>query len=212
MLKLSTPAGTPTSTPETQRPDANAQDGAEASDRDLMERVRGGSREALRELVERYWSPLVTYAAGVVSSADEAEDVVQEAFVRVWRFRTGWQPSGTVAAYLYRITRNLALNSIRDVRSQRRREERGGLDLVEAAVEPSASDHLEEASLRSAVEAAIAKLPERRREIFVLSRFHGMSHREIADAMGISLPTVSNQMTSALAQLREALAAHLESR
>ena len=68
---------------------------------------------------------------------------------------------------------------------------------------------LEETLLQEEVAAAIADLPERRREVFVLARFHGLSYQEIADVLGVSQQTVANQMSSALSQLRELLSHRL---
>lgn len=178
----------------------------------LMGGVREGRTEAFRQLVERYWAQLVTYAAGIVGAREAAKDVVQDVFIRVWRHREEWSSGGSVSAYLYRITRNLSLNSRRDRQARSRRDERGALELSRSMSVPSPHEELEADTLRREVEAAIEALPERRREVFVLSRFHGLSHREIAETMGISPQTVSNQMSAALAALRERLGHLLEDR
>lgn len=180
-----------------------------ASDHALMERIRDGNRTSLGILMERYWSPLVAYASAVAESEDDAEDVVQETFVRVWRQRATWTPSGAVNAYLYRITRNLALNAHRDRTARRGREERGGAGLFGAGSSRNPDRDLETASLRADVEAAIALLPKRRRDVFLLSRFHGLTHVEIAQTLGLSPQTVANHMSAALADLRNALSQHL---
>ena len=179
-------------------------------DRVLMDRIRDGDREAYQTLLERYWPPLVVYATGIVEGEDAAKDVVQDAFIRVWRRRSDWTPSGPVSAYLYRITRNLALNARRDRTAEMGRREKGARDLLSAMPRNNPQDELAVSSLREEVEAAIAGLPDRRREAFVLSRFHGLSYSEIAEAMGISTQTVANQMRAALAQLRHVLAEHLD--
>lgn len=174
----------------------------------LMERVREGHREALRSLCERYWSPLVAYAEGIVEGRDEAKDVVQNVFIRVWQKRQDWTPTGSVSAYLYHITRNLSLNARRDLRTRKRHDESTGLKLAETPC-PTPVETLEADALRAEVQAAIDVLPERRREVFVLSCFHGLKHREIAETMGISTQTVANQMSAALAELRKRLACRL---
>lgn len=179
------------------------------SDRELMEGVRDGDQDSLRILMERYWSQLVRYAAGVAGSGDDAEDVTQETFVRVWRQRTRWTHSGAVNAYLYRITRNLALNARRAREAQRGRERRGASELARAGSNRDPEKDFETDSLRADVEAAIATLPKRRREVFVLSRFHGLTHQEIAETLGLSRQTVANHMSVALADLRKSLSQHL---
>lgn len=189
--------------------DGQDPDTQEREDQALMERVRMGHRDSLRVLLERYWSPLVGYAAGIVGGRDGAEDVVQETFIRVWSARNQWTATGSVNGYLYRITRNLALNARRDESSQRERDEKGGRRRSRMRPPRRPDEVLESSDLRREVQEAIDALPERRREVFVLSRFHGMTYREIAETMGISPQTVANQMSSALSELRERLAHRL---
>jgi RNA polymerase sigma-70 factor, ECF subfamily len=179
-------------------------------DRTLMQGIQAGDRTSLQSLMNRYWAPLVGYAAARTACREDAEDVVQETFVRVWRHREKWNASGSVSAYLYRITRNLALNSRRDRRAQWNREDRSGADLYGSAAASSPEDDYESQTLNDDVQRAINELSERRREIFMLSRFHGLSHREIAQTLGLSPQTVANHMTSALADLRKSLAQYLQ--
>jgi RNA polymerase sigma-70 factor (ECF subfamily) len=171
-----------------------------------MESIRAGDSEALGQLLERYWASLVAYGRTLLGDSDEAEDVVQEAFVRVWRHRSVWIASGSVSGYLYRITRNLAFNRDRDNRARRRRGAREALSELRVPRPPTPEDELATTIAFGEVEAAIDQLPPRRREVFVLSRFHALTYSEIAQAMGISEQTVANQMSSALADLRSALA------
>jgi len=181
------------------------------ADKALMQGVSSSESTALEALMKRYWSRLVTYASTLTENEDAAEDVVQDTFVRVWQHRERWVPSGTVGAYLYRITRNLAINARRDLQAQRIREERGGTELKGSLTVANPEQDTEAAELRREILAAIAELPVRRREVFMLSRFHGMSYDEIADAMELSPRTVANHMSAALADLRSLLRHHLAS-
>lgn len=174
---------------------------AEDSDRQVMFRVAAGDRRAFQELLDRYWLRMVLYAQSMLLSRDVAEDVVQSVFVRLWEVSRTGTPVGTVSGYLYRATRNAALNEMRDTRLRSLREGEASSD----AHHPVPASVVEGLHVRQEVGRAIEALPERRREIFVLSRFHGFSHRQIAEAMGISPQTVSNQMSSALDQLRDSL-------
>ena len=178
-------------------------------DRILAERIRDGHQASFGLLLERYWEQLVLYATGIVGDTDGAQDVVQRTFIQVWRKRSGWTPSGTVGSYLYRITRNLALNTRRDLNLRQERHEEGGMGESYRARPASPDENLDAAALRAEVEGALARLPKRRREVFVLSRFHGLTHREIAETMGTSPQTVSNQMSAALVELRAALSHHM---
>ena len=185
-----------------QRPRANVPG---STDTELMEQIRAGDSAALRLLMERYWANLVAYGRTLLGDSDEAEDVVQEAFVRVWRHRLVWVASGSVSGYLYRITRNLAFNRDRDNQARRRRSAGEALSDLHVQRPPTPEDELATTIAFNEVALAIEQLPPRRREIFVLSRFHALTYSEIAQAMGISEQTVANQMSSALADLRASL-------
>jgi len=184
----------------------------EPDDQLLMARVRDGDREAFRVLLDRHWAPLVRYARGFLDHQDDAEDVVQETFVRLWKQREAWTPSGALGSYLYRITRNLCLNLCRDRASRERQAVRDAVEFRYGAAPPTPEEQFVGSSLRAQVECAIAALSVRRREIFVLSRFHGLTHGEIAESMGLSAQTVANQMSQALAELRSSLSPHLSDR
>jgi RNA polymerase sigma-70 factor, ECF subfamily len=178
------------------------------SDAELMDAVRSGDEAAFEALLARYWAPLVAYARRLVVHEYRAEDIAQETWIRLWERRAAWTPTGTVRGYLYRITRNLALNDLEKTRTERRWvEEEGRREFRHV---PSPDEVIEGDRLRAVVEAAIAALPERRREVFVLARYHGHSYAEIAQVMGISRQTVANQMSAALDQLRAELHAEVD--
>ncbi|TVR59970.1 MAG: sigma-70 family RNA polymerase sigma factor [Gemmatimonadales bacterium] len=168
----------------------------------VMERIQAGDRGAMDEVIRRFWEPLVSYASDLVDGRDAGEDVVQEVLVRIWQRRESWTPTHQLQAFLYRATRNEALN--------RRRGRGRALRLLDRLPvfrrsAPSPEEVTDERRLARVVREAIDGLSPRRREIFILSRFHGQTHREIAQVMGISPQTVANQMNSAIRQLRESL-------
>jgi RNA polymerase sigma-70 factor, ECF subfamily len=175
------------------------------SDEALMELIQEGQKRPYGILLERYWARLVSYAFPIVERRDDAEDIVQEVFIRLWQHRARWKPTGTLSAYLYRVTRNLALNVRRQRAVQTRGEAKWRLDPTSADPESDPHEDLLARSLQQKISAAVDCLPERRREIFILSRYHHLSYHDIAETMGISLQTVKNQMSAALKQLREAV-------
>lgn len=177
----------------------------ECPDATLMERIGEGDRDAFRCLVDRYWPSLVVFVEGFLRRRDEAKDVVQETFINVWARRSAWTPSGSVSSYLFQIAQNLALNERRRRRNQKGWTEREGPALVSRDSPDTPAETYDATLLRRAAEEAIESLPPRRREIFILARFHGLSYREIADSMGISRQTVANQMSAALSELRRTL-------
>lgn len=158
-------------------------------------------------LLERYWDPLSRYAERMLSDADAADDIVQEAFTRLWKRRESWMPGGSVRSYMYGLVRNLLID---EVRTRQRRLKL--LDARRTEVTPRAQtpgEVAESEALAAAVEAAIQALPERRREVFTLAHLQDFSYKQIAEIMGVSTNTISNHMTLALQDLRAALAAFL---
>jgi RNA polymerase sigma factor (sigma-70 family) len=150
---------------------------------DLMVQVRSGDAEALEQLMARYWSRLVRYASSLLRSTDEAKDVAQEVFVRVWEHRTRWRSRGSVEAYLYRIARNLSLLQLRhhEVRSRTEPDVAHEAGRVLTPVEDVTFGEL-----RQAFERALGDLPQRRREAFVLVRLDGFALGEAAEVMGLT--------------------------
>jgi len=161
---------------------------------------------ALDELLLRYWNPIVQYTERMLGSLDAAEDVAQQVFIRLWERRDRWRRGGSLQAYLYRIARNLSLNEQRSRSVRTRWQEE--LTLEYDSEGPRPDRDLEERELAEVVEGAIAALPERRREAFLLTRFHGLTYREVGEVMGISPQTVANQISAALTELREYLRDH----
>ena len=174
----------------------------EVSDNALLQRIRGGDEAALDQLMHRHWSALHGYLDRLLLNADLAEDLVQETFVRIWLHRESWQVEGSVRALIFQIGRRLALDERK--RLSRRLARLAGMER-NAGVTAAPSEVLEHQELEEAVNRAVASLPARRRVAFLMARWEGLSHREIADALGISTQTVANQLTTALATLRTAL-------
>lgn len=177
--------------------------GRRTDELELMERVRADDVSALDALMSLYWRPLIVYALEIVGSMDAAEDVVQDVFVQVWSRRSEWRPRGSVRSFLYRIARNRALNERRARRVRELWAARVRAQDVAAPATPLRLVETREVSER--VRRAIAALPARQREIVTLARFHGLSHAQIAEVLGISPHTVANHIRAAFAALRDAL-------
>lgn len=174
-------------------------------DSELIAGIRAGDSDTLRHLQAAYWSRLVQFADRILGGVADPQDVVQEAFIRLWSRRDRWQVEGSVRSLLYTVTRNAALDERR--RHVRRERVSQAADPPVAATEPSEDAAV--AELRKAAAAAVSALPPKRQEVFRLSREEGLTYSEIAAVMGVSPQTVANQMSLALADLRRALAPHL---
>ena len=174
---------------------------------ECLDRLRRGSAEALDELLRGYWRSLTLYAENLLDGrSDLAEDLVQEAFVRLWEKRDSWREGSAPAPILYTLVRNLALNERRN-RATRSMLLRLRSFSGRAGLTPERE--LEGRELGEAIERAVEALPPRRREVFRLAWFHGLSYQEVADVLAITPRTVANQMSSALQELRTVLGPQL---
>lgn len=179
-----------------------------AQDRSLMERLHDGDPGALDELIDRFWHPLVAYATRLLTDPDDAEDVVQETMLRVWRERARWTPSDRLRGFLYQITRNLALNLQDKKRVRRTWAEAAGRESPPSV--PTPHQLAERSELQALLDRVVEELPPKRREVFILARYHGHTYQEISDVMDISPQTVANQMSAALDDLRTRLRPQLD--
>lgn len=172
-------------------------------DEPLIERIRMGDLAAFEELFRTYYEQLVDFARSHVGSQDVAEDVVQVVFCNVWGLRKQWRPRASVRAYLYGAVRNRCLDYLETERNHERLFLEHG-EHTENEADPARQ--LEAKELRWAIDRSVAELPERRRQIFVLARDHGLSYAEIAALLGISIHTVDVQLVRATRFLRGRLA------
>lgn len=143
----------------------------------------------------KLYLPLGMYALRIVDDADVAEDMVQDAFLNTWERLEGGLEISNFKAFMYRSVRNECLSYLSSLK------EKVGEEFI-----PEAGEEEIDTSFRDArIWRAIDELPEKCREIFLMSKRDGYSNEEIADELGISIKTVKNQMTKAFTRLREAL-------
>ena len=143
------------------------------------------------------------YVLKVIHSEDDAKDIVQEVFVSIWRRREVLEVKGTLIAYLLRSVRNLSIRYIETHLHQQAfiktlSEQVSHLDL-------GGVDILELQQLEARVDQAIAALPLKMREVFLLSRQENLSYREIAQQLGIAETTVKKQVSNALHHIRSGM-------
>lgn len=175
------------------------------NDPNLLERLRAGEQAAFDDIFRAHYPALVGSAEAMLRDRAAAEEVVQDVLLELWRRRETLSIDTSLRAYLFRATRNRALNRIRHERVQRR----GEPILAVTDAPPPADAAVAEQEIDEAVRRAIAGLPPRCREVFELSRIRGLRYAEIAEALGISVKTVEAQMGKALRILRDRLAPYL---
>jgi RNA polymerase sigma-70 factor (ECF subfamily) len=175
----------------------------------LVAQLHAGDEDAFASVFRTWYAPLVRFAERMIGDRARAEEVVQDSLLQLWRRRTSLDPAGTVQAWLFHAVRNHALNVIRHDDVMARAEPRlmtaQWLEWADDA-RTDVDTALAEAELHLAVDAAVGALPRRCREVFILSRRHGMRQTEIAKRLAISLKAVEAHMTRALRELRSTLA------
>jgi RNA polymerase sigma-70 factor (ECF subfamily) len=174
---------------------------AEPADIVLLACVLNGDEAGLAALLERHWISVVRYAFSILDDWDAAEDVAEEVFVRLWERRETWGLEGSVRGLLFRIARNMSLDEHRQGSAHRRAVQ----EVPEPAATATPAEYVDSKELHAAIATALANLPQRRREVFVLVRQHGLSYRDAAHALGVAPQTVANHLSMALEDLREAL-------
>lgn len=169
---------------------------AEGDDEFLMVRFAAGHLEAFDELYRRYEAPLYGFCVRLVGDADRADDVFQDAMMKVLEQRGAYRPTGRFRSWLFTITRNLCLDRIRSDQRQRRLLE---LHAVSATPPRHPGSDVE---ARDALSALLAALPTDQREVLLLHRYHGFSYMEIAAMTDSSEAAVKQKAYRALLTLR----------
>lgn len=177
-----------------------------ARDVALMKRIATGDERAFRELVERHQHAVVGTIAKMLRDPVEAEDLAQQAFLRVWKHASRWQPDAKFTTYLFTITRNLVYNETRrrsrrkEVSVDERQDEKGFEPSGQTRCEPDAE--VERAEMHDEIDAAIAGLPEAQRTAVVLYSYESMPYEEIAEVLGTSVSSVKSLLFRARSTLR----------
>lgn len=176
------------------------------SDRELIARVRAGDMEAFGQVYERYAQPVYRFAYHLLGNADEADDVKQDAFVRVYHALPGFRGECTLLTWLLKVTANLCRDRFK---SQQRRGEMALLpeiathlpDGTRGRTDPLAA--LEKDYLSSVVHRALRGLPVPQRELIVLRDLEELSYQQIADVLGCSVASVKLRLFRARRALKE---------
>jgi RNA polymerase sigma-70 factor (ECF subfamily) len=183
--------------------------------------VRDDDAAAFEELMRRYQERLVTVLDHLVGNRDQAEDLAQEVFLRVYRSRKGYVPGAKFSTWLFTIANNIASNA----RRSRSRRKEVNLDLRPAASSGAQSIGelaqaasalmptrlIDKAEMREVVRQALTTLNERQRLAVLLSKFESMSYEDIAETMELTPQAVKSLLSRARGNLREVLEPYLQS-
>jgi RNA polymerase sigma-70 factor (ECF subfamily) len=188
-----------------------------SADKELVAHIRSGDERAWESLYLAFHEPLWRYAFGYVRSSAEAEEIVQDVFMALWRDRAEWDVSTSVRAWLYGATRNHALNHLRHERIVARLSDAAateggdrttaehGTQLAMGAPPADAHQMVEARDLDEAVDHALAALPARRRLAMTLRWKHDLGPTEIAHVLGTTPEAVRVLLTRARQDLTELL-------
>ena len=171
-----------------------------SDERSLVLRLIEGDEDAFCELYAAYKNRLIYFAMRFLKSREYAEDIFQDAFAVVWQGRRFINPDASFSAYLYTIVRNRILNQLRDLSNQDKLREQILSQAVNYTNETK--DEIIANDLRQFISRALQQLTPRQRELFQMSRERQMSHREIAEVLGISVNTVQESISISLRTLR----------
>ena len=169
-------------------------------ERSLVLRLIDGNEDAFCELYAAYKNRLIYFAMRFLKSREYAEDVFQDAFTIIWQGRRFINPDASFSSYLYTIVRNRILNQLRDLVNQDKLKEQ----ILQQAVDYSndTQNEILANDLKQLISCAMQQLTPRQRKIFEMNREQQMSHKEIADVLGISVNTVQESISTSLRTLR----------
>jgi RNA polymerase sigma-70 factor (ECF subfamily) len=180
----------------------------EPSDEALLNAIAGGAVWAMDSLYQRYSRILYSLAYRMVSDHQVSEDLLQEAFLAVWRHATTYSPqTGTARSWLISILHHRAIDYLRRVRRRSNIQEAPleELELNESIAHPDAWDAAWQAVKSSHVRAALMKIPPEQRLVIELAYFQGWTHSEIAEGTQIPLGTIKARMRLGMLHLKQVL-------
>lgn len=172
----------------------------------LVQRMVEGDQTAFELLFRYYYPGLVIFASNIIVNRDEAEEIVQDFFVRLWENRTTIKTGKTIKSYLFTSVKNRSINFLKSTQVKQH-----VVDELKKQMETEMRynpDIYVDTELQQRLKKAFEKLPPRTAEIFTLSRFNGFTNDEIANDLGLSKRTVETQVSNALKILRKELKAY----
>ena len=182
------------------------------TDEALVRSILSGDRDRFEVLVERYQTRLVNYLYRMVRNLEEAHDLTQEVFIRVYQALDRYDSQYRFSTWLFRVAQNAAIDVIRKRRIQlvplTRRADEGSESTVDLELpdgQPSALETLQGRELDASIRSAIDALPWEYRELILLRHYGELAYEEIAEAKGMPLGTVKNKLFRARQMLKQQL-------
>jgi RNA polymerase sigma-70 factor (ECF subfamily) len=169
----------------------------------IINRLKQDEKSALDDLFGYYYPRLFHFSKSILKIETDVDDILQEVFVKLWLNRQKIGNAETFNSYIFTITKNEVLNLIRtNIRNNSFKNE---LFQRSVAEEFQMQSQLEFNEVKSGINQVVSQLPEKRRQIFILSRTEGLSNREIAQQLNISEKTVEDHITHAIKKIKTSL-------
>ncbi|MBA7548867.1 ECF RNA polymerase sigma factor SigW [subsurface metagenome] len=184
------------------------------SEKDIIQKLKNGDEPIFQFIFKKYYTGLYYYAKKYLGDKHNAEEVVQNTFLKLWEKRETFTIRKSFSSYLYKTVYNNCLNFLKHQQVKEKYKEyytqkiRNAEEYYSISQESGQSIYIAK-ELKSKIDKAIQELPGQCRKIFELSRFEGLKNHEIAEKLEISINTVQKQISIALCKLRSALANYL---
>ena len=166
----------------------------------LIELLREGNPLSFEILFQKYYVRFYNFVFNLTKSSQTAEDIIQNVFMKIWINRSNLRPDQSIHNYIYVLSKREMLNHIRDRKAYVQVER---LVMTEQPSEEVTDHSLNLKELDERIRRFIADMPDQRRKVFLLSRYRGLSNKEIADMMGLSVRTVDRHINLALTSLKK---------
>lgn len=172
-------------------------------DKEILYSLKSGDHKAFHSIFLAYFGKIKFFICSFVKSQEEAEELAQDVFMKLWENRAQIDPGKSFDSYLYTMTRNTAFNFLKHKLVENAYSEQVYCSEPDFAQDPETIWYARELELLIAMK--VEQMPEKRKEIFKLSRHKGLSNEEIAQTLSISKKTVENQLSLALSELKKSI-------
>lgn len=175
-------------------------------DRELTTKLKAGSEEAFNLLFYKYERKLYAFSLSILPSGEDAEEVVQEVFYKIWKNRNLLDEQMSFKAFIFTVAKNYMYNLL----SKRVSETAYKQHYLSATSNQvsSAEETCHFHDLKNIIQQMVNKMPDKRKQVFTMSRFEGLANREIAKQLNLSLSTVENHINKSLKALKQQLHLH----
>lgn len=170
------------------------------TDEILLSRIKQDDYSSFNLLFFKHYASLCSFVTTIVADSTNAEDIVQDLFIKLWSDRKKIVVYKDTKHYLFRAAKNSALNFLRTEKNRKK-----AINRLEDADFPQETEDLAQEDFLQKLEQCIEQLPERSKEVLLLSRFEKLKHKEIAERLDISIKTIKNQLWKSLKYLKSCL-------